>query len=176
MAARAVAGLCGGARSRPLQGAVTPAGALCMKNGLAATVARLWQGAAGGAAAFHTTAPCEVRMKMRGTVVGDKAQKTVVVAVERTFKHPVVKKYVKERSKFMAHDELDQYKVLVRGRGAAARPAATAPCASRGKPAGGSALACFLLTRHRARRWGTRSGSRSTAPSAGGSAGWCESA
>jgi hypothetical protein len=96
-----------------------------MQHGLAATVARLWQGAAGGAAAFHTTAPCEVRMKMRGTVVGDKAQKTVVVAVERTFKHPVVKKYVKERSKFMAHDELDQFKV--RGRRAdAGRP--HAPC------------------------------------------------
>ena len=123
MAARAVAGLCGGARSRLLQGAVQPAGALCMQHGLAATVARLWKGAGGGAAAFHTTAPCEVRMKMRGTVVGDKAQKTVVVAVERTFKHPVVKKYVKERSKFMAHDELDQFKVRGRrrGRGAAAR-------------------------------------------------------
>lgn len=175
MAARAVAGLCGGGRSRLLQGAMTPAGALCMQHGLAATVARLWQGAAGGAAAFHTTAPCEVRMKMRGTVVGDKAQKTVVVAVERTFKHPVVKKYVKERSKFMAHDELDQFKVRVRG-SAARGLTPPAPCASRGVPAGGSAAECFLLTRHLAHRWGTRSGSRSTAPSAGGSAGWCVSA
>jgi small subunit ribosomal protein S17 len=48
---------------------------------------------------------------MRGTVVSAKAQKSVVVAVERIFKHPVVKKFVKERSKFMAHDELDQFKV-----------------------------------------------------------------
>jgi hypothetical protein len=75
--------------------------------------ARLWAGAAGGSAAFHTTAPCEARLRMRGTVVSDKAQKSVVVAVERIFKHPVVKKFVKERSKFMAHDELDQFKVLI---------------------------------------------------------------
>jgi hypothetical protein len=62
------------------------------------------------AAAFHTTAPCQ-KLRMRGTVVSDGAQKTVVVAVERIYKHPVVKKYVKTRNKFMAHDELDQFKV-----------------------------------------------------------------
>ena len=110
--ASAVAGMWRQGGSRLIPGAAgAPACALGMQQGLAAT-ARLWQGAAGGAAAFHTTAPCEARMKMRGTVVSDKAQKSVVVAVERIFKHPVVKKYVKERSKFMAHDELDQFKVL----------------------------------------------------------------
>ena len=48
---------------------------------------------------------------MRGTVVSDKAQKSVVVAVERIYKHPVVHKFIKTRSKFMAHDELDQFQV-----------------------------------------------------------------
>jgi hypothetical protein len=69
-----------------------------------------WRLAGESAAAFHTTAPCQ-KLRMRGTVVSDGAQKTVVVAVERIYKHPVVKKYVKTRSKFMAHDELDQFKV-----------------------------------------------------------------
>ena len=65
------------------------------------------------AAGFHSTVACEARRRMRGTVVSDKAQKSIVVAVERLYKHPVVGKYVKTRSKFMAHDELDQYKVLL---------------------------------------------------------------
>jgi len=79
-----------------------------------AASARAWTGANGGAGAaksFHTTPPCEAGLRLRGTVVSDKAQKSVVVAVERIYKHPVVKKYVKDRSKFMAHDELDQFKV-----------------------------------------------------------------
>jgi len=92
-------------------GAFAPACALGMQSFVGS--ARLWAGAAGGSAAFHTTAPCEARLRMRGTVVSDKAQKSVVVAVERIFKHPVVKKFVKERSKFMAHDELDQFKVPI---------------------------------------------------------------
>jgi small subunit ribosomal protein S17 len=32
--------------------------------------------------------------------------KTVVVRVDRLVKHPVYRKYVKRRKKFMAHDEL----------------------------------------------------------------------
>jgi hypothetical protein len=70
-----------------------------------------WPQRSAAAAGFHSTAPCEARLRLRGTVVSDKAQKSVVVAVERIFKHPVVDKYVKARSKFMAHDELDQFKV-----------------------------------------------------------------
>jgi small subunit ribosomal protein S17 len=40
-----------------------------------------------------------------GKVVSEKMNKTVVVAVERTFKHPLYKKYVKRTSKLYAHDE-----------------------------------------------------------------------
>lgn len=40
-----------------------------------------------------------------GVVVSDKMDKTVVVAVERMVKHPFYKKYIKQTSKFKAHDE-----------------------------------------------------------------------
>ncbi len=40
-----------------------------------------------------------------GIVVSDKMDKTVVVMVERLTKHPLYKKYIKRRKKFMAHDE-----------------------------------------------------------------------
>lgn len=40
-----------------------------------------------------------------GKVVSDKMDKTVVVAVTRTFQHPLYKKTVKKITKFKAHDE-----------------------------------------------------------------------
>ena len=40
-----------------------------------------------------------------GLVVSDKMDKTVVVAVERLVKHRLYKKYIKQTSKFHAHDE-----------------------------------------------------------------------
>jgi small subunit ribosomal protein S17 len=40
-----------------------------------------------------------------GKVVSDKMEKTVVVAVTRTFQHPLYKKTVKKITKFKAHDE-----------------------------------------------------------------------
>jgi small subunit ribosomal protein S17 len=42
--------------------------------------------------------------KRVGTVVSDKMDKTVVVAIERIVKHPVYKKYVSRRAKCTAHD------------------------------------------------------------------------
>lgn len=42
---------------------------------------------------------------MTGVVVSDKMDKTVVVLVNRLVKHPIYKKYIKRRVKFMAHDE-----------------------------------------------------------------------
>jgi len=47
----------------------------------------------------------------RGTVVSDKMQKTVVVAVKTAYQHPLYKKTVKKTKKFMAHDELDKCKI-----------------------------------------------------------------
>jgi len=42
---------------------------------------------------------------LRGTVVSDKMDKTVVVSVERVFQHPLYKKTIKTRKKYKAHDE-----------------------------------------------------------------------
>jgi len=40
-----------------------------------------------------------------GTVVSAKMQKTIVVEVRRRVPHPVYKRIITKRSKFMAHDE-----------------------------------------------------------------------
>lgn len=40
-----------------------------------------------------------------GKVISDKMQKTIVVLVERTVKHPKYGKMIKRRSKLHAHDE-----------------------------------------------------------------------
>ena len=46
------------------------------------------------------------RRKVRvGVVVGDKADKTVTVLVERRFGHPLYGKLVKRTKKYHAHDE-----------------------------------------------------------------------
>ncbi len=45
------------------------------------------------------------RKQFVGIVVSDKMDKTVVVMVERLMQHPLYKKYIKRRKKFMAHDE-----------------------------------------------------------------------
>ncbi len=47
---------------------------------------------------------------LQGTVVSDKAAKTVVVSVERIYRHPVLQKTVRRSKKFHAHDEAGQYK------------------------------------------------------------------
>jgi small subunit ribosomal protein S17 len=39
-----------------------------------------------------------------GVVASDKMEKTIVVVVERRVLHPVYKKYVKSRSRYMAQD------------------------------------------------------------------------
>jgi small subunit ribosomal protein S17 len=46
------------------------------------------------------------RQEKVGLVTSDKMQKTVVVRVERLVRHPKYKRYVRQRSKFMAHDEI----------------------------------------------------------------------
>ena len=46
------------------------------------------------------------RQEKVGLVTSDKMEKTVVVRVERQVRHPKYKRYIRKRSKFMAHDEL----------------------------------------------------------------------
>lgn len=45
------------------------------------------------------------RKRMVGTVVSDKMEKTVVVAIERRKMHPVYHKVITSTRKVMAHDE-----------------------------------------------------------------------
>jgi len=47
---------------------------------------------------------------LSGIVVSDKPNKTVTVLVERKFQHPVLKKVVRARKKYNAHDENNKYK------------------------------------------------------------------
>jgi len=52
-----------------------------------------------------------LRKTMVGTVVSDKMDKTIVVAVETRVKHPIYKKTVKRTYKLKAHDEENACKV-----------------------------------------------------------------
>ena len=47
---------------------------------------------------------------LTGIVVSDKPNKTVTVVVERKFSHPVLKKVIKVRKKYNAHDENNKFK------------------------------------------------------------------
>ncbi|MBN1877315.1 MAG: 30S ribosomal protein S17 [Anaerolineae bacterium] len=47
----------------------------------------------------------ERRRRLIGTVTSDKMDKTVVVSVERRYRHPLYKKVVRANKKYMAHDE-----------------------------------------------------------------------
>lgn len=48
---------------------------------------------------------------LQGTVVSDKGNKTVVVNVERRFTDPVMKKTVRSRKRYHAHDADNKYKI-----------------------------------------------------------------
>ena len=47
---------------------------------------------------------------LTGVVVSDKPNKTVTVLVERKYQHPVLKKVLKVRKKYNAHDENNKFK------------------------------------------------------------------
>lgn len=51
------------------------------------------------------------RKERIGKIVSDKADKTIVVLVERRIKHPIYGKYIKVHNKFMAHDENNEGKL-----------------------------------------------------------------
>jgi len=46
-----------------------------------------------------------------GVVVSDKMDKTIVVLVQRQYKHPLYKKIVRRHTKFKAHDENNDCKM-----------------------------------------------------------------
>ncbi len=51
------------------------------------------------------------RRVLQGVVVGDKADKTVTVLVERRLMHPIYKKFIKRSKRYHAHDEANSAKV-----------------------------------------------------------------
>ena len=51
------------------------------------------------------------RKILKGKVISDKNEKTVVVLVERKYQHPFLKKIIKNRKKYQAHDEKNMYKI-----------------------------------------------------------------
>ena len=47
---------------------------------------------------------------LTGVVVSDKPNKTITVLIERKYSHPVLKKIVRVRKKYNAHDKNNKYK------------------------------------------------------------------
>ena len=47
---------------------------------------------------------------LTGVVVSDKPNKTITVIVERKYSHPLLKKVVKVKKKYNAHDEKNKFK------------------------------------------------------------------
>ena len=47
---------------------------------------------------------------LTGVVISDKPNKTVTVMVERKYSHPVLKKVIKVKKKYNAHDENNTFK------------------------------------------------------------------
>ena len=48
---------------------------------------------------------------LSGIVVSDKPNKTITVLVERKYQHPILKKIIKVRKKYNAHDENNKFKM-----------------------------------------------------------------
>ncbi|MFL6212299.1 MAG: 30S ribosomal protein S17 [Blastocatellia bacterium] len=51
--------------------------------------------------------PKRRRQEKVGLVTSDKMTNTVVVRVERLVRHPKYRRYIRRRTKFMAHNEMD---------------------------------------------------------------------
>ena len=52
-----------------------------------------------------------IRKVRTGTVTSDKMDKSITVAVERTYRHPVYKKVVRRTKRVLAHDDSNQCQV-----------------------------------------------------------------
>ena len=49
-----------------------------------------------------------LRKERTGIVVSNKMDKSIVVRIERQFRHPVYGKFVRKTKKFLAHDEKNE--------------------------------------------------------------------
>jgi small subunit ribosomal protein S17 len=69
------------------------------------------------------------RRKVRlGRVVSDKMDKTVVVKIERTMRHPLYERIIKSSSKLYAHDEGNEARIGDLVRVMETRPLSTQKC------------------------------------------------
>lgn len=68
------------------------------------------------------------RKERLGEVISDKMDKTIVVRVERRFRHPKFKKVVTQYKKFYAHDEKEEAKQGDRVRIVETRPLSKTKC------------------------------------------------
>jgi small subunit ribosomal protein S17 len=74
------------------------------------------------AAAAASQSERKTRLMKVGRVVSDKMEKTVVVAVDFTVRHPIYKKAMRRTHKFKAHDEQNLCRVGDRVRIEETRP------------------------------------------------------
>lgn len=51
------------------------------------------------------------KRELKGLVISDKMDKSVVVQVERYIQHKVYKKYIKQYKKYQAHDEKNECRI-----------------------------------------------------------------
>lgn len=51
------------------------------------------------------------KRELKGLVISDKMDKSVVVKVERYIQHKVYKKYIKQYKKYQAHDEKNECRI-----------------------------------------------------------------
>lgn len=63
-----------------------------------------------------------------GVVVSDKMNKSVIVEVWRTIQHPLYKKYIRKRTRFMAHDETNDCHLGDKVRIVETRPMSSRKC------------------------------------------------
>ena len=47
---------------------------------------------------------------LKGKVINNKSDKTIVVLVERKYQHPLLRKIVKSKKKYHVHDEKNNFK------------------------------------------------------------------
>jgi small subunit ribosomal protein S17 len=71
---------------------------------------------------MNVSAERGLRKLREGVVVGDKMQKTIVVAVDRRVQHAKYKKFVRARKTYKVHDEKNECKIGDRVRIEETRP------------------------------------------------------
>lgn len=77
----------------------------------------------------ETNSPARTHRKERlGEVISNKMAKTIVVRVERRFRHPKFKKVVTRYRKFYAHDEKSEARIGDRVRIQETRPLSKTKC------------------------------------------------